>query len=290
MDWGTHVVLAAKILGICGLNKGGAIYSNLPAIDSKPPEYHRVYAHILENQPEILDASLEVFSTKAMAERDFDKLNQDFAARIAEFQGKMDEATTSDDRNHWRRRVYAYQRILEEAPAFSRLLDDAGTLLGDDDVTQVTQDKLSAGVSLITHIFFDTFNNPVQAFIPYSSLVSAQWDFWDQIDYLKFRQEFYNSENINAFRKTLSNDDIWNIKLKPAALIKAMIIRIGEQGRPAIPYEAIDWTIRKFLRYMDIDDYQRVDKELKFLVRLEHKIIDVITSRFQKEAETDDFS
>ena len=60
MDWRTHVVLSAKLLQSCDLDKGAAIYSNLPAIDSKPAHYHRVYAHIMENQPSILDVGMEI--------------------------------------------------------------------------------------------------------------------------------------------------------------------------------------------------------------------------------------
>lgn len=165
------------------------------------------------------------------------------------------------------------------------MTDQASTSLNDKDVADLSTDKLSAGVSLITHIFFDTFNNPVQAFLPYSSVASGHWDLWDQIDYLNFRTEFYSEGNIESFRKEIANDTIWDVRPKPEALLKAMIIRVGEQGRPAIAYEAIDWVIRKFLRYMDINEYQRVDREIKFLRSLEQKIIEAIKTRFPKEIE-----
>lgn len=64
MDWGTHVVLAPKLLESCGLDKGTAIYSSLPTIDSKPARYHRVYAHILENRPSTLDVASETFDSE----------------------------------------------------------------------------------------------------------------------------------------------------------------------------------------------------------------------------------
>ena len=285
MDWGTHVILASKILGICGLEKGAAIYSNLPAIDSKPPEYHRVYAHILESQPDILDAALVILGSKAAQDRDFQELSQIADSRISEYQRELERASTSTEIRDCERKIYAYSRIVEEAPSFIDLADKARSLLNDEEVGSVSQDKMSAGVSLITHIFFDTFNNPVQAFLPYSSIASAQWDLWDEIDYLRFREEFYKEKNITMFRREIANDDIWNVKLKPEALIKAAIIRVGEQGRPSIPYEAIDWVIRKFMRYMDIDEYQRVDREIKFLRLLEQKIIESIKTRFPKEPE-----
>lgn len=285
MDWGTHVVLAYKILEVSGLEKGGAIHSNLPVIDSKPPEFHRVYAHIAENMPTILDAALDIFGSKPAQEGNFPELDHLFHGKISDLKRQLGQAEASK-RRELERRIYAYTRIIEEAPTFLRLTKQASSLVGDDEVANLSYHKLSAGVSLITHLYFDTFNNPVQFFIPHSALASAHWDLWEQIDYLKFREEFYKEQNIIQFRKQIASDGIWDIKLKPEALLKAMIIRVGEQGRPAIPYEATDWVIRKFLRYMDINEYQRVDQEIKFLRRLESKIGDIIRAGFPKGEET----
>src|SRR3990167_6062281 len=52
MDWGTHMVLAARLLDSSGLDVGAAMYSVIPVIDQKPAHFHRVYAHILENRSE----------------------------------------------------------------------------------------------------------------------------------------------------------------------------------------------------------------------------------------------
>lgn len=64
MDWETHIVLAAKLRQSCGLDKGAAIYSNLPTIDTNPAHYHQVYAHILENLPSIPDVAMEIFGSE----------------------------------------------------------------------------------------------------------------------------------------------------------------------------------------------------------------------------------
>lgn len=247
MDWGTHIVLSAKLLESCGLDKGAAIYSDLPAIDIKPAHYHRVYAHILENLPGILNAALDIFG--------------------------------GNDANQ---EEYAYTRIREEEKTFRELARKAGELLNDDSLTKISTDKMSAGVSLISHIYFDTFNNPVQVFLPHSSKCSAQWSFWDDIDYMKFRSEFYSDENITEFRQEIAQSEVWNVKLSGPALIKAMIIRIGEMAEPAIDYIVIDNAVRKFLRYMDVNDYQHIDTELAFCLRLEGAIIESIETKFGK--------
>ena len=285
MDWGTHVVLAYKILEATGLEKGGAIHSNLPVIDSKPPEFHRVYAHIAENMPPILNAAMDIFGSKPAREGNTTELESLYHGKISKLNSQLEQAPDST-RRELEQKIYAYTRIVEEAPTFLKLTRQASSLVGDEEVTKLSVDKLSSGVSLITHLYFDTFNNPVQFFIPYSALPSAHWDLWEQIDYLKYREEFYKEKNINEFRKRIASDGIWNVKLKPEALLKAMIIRVGEQGRPAIPYEAIDGVIRSFLRYMGIEEYQRVDDEIAFLRKLENKIKDIISESFPKEEET----
>lgn len=243
MDWGTHLVLAKELLEVCNLEKGAAIHSNLPAIDSKPPEFHRVYAHIIENMPPLLDASLAIFGN----------------------------GTIKDD--------YVHNRILDEKAKFLELQVE---MLGIPE-NDVGVDKLSAAVSLISHIFFDTFNNPVQAFLPYSSLASGQWELWESIDYMAFRKEFYKDTNIREFRQYIATTSCYlrpARDLNPEAMIKAMIVRIAEQGSPPVLYEATDWVIRKFLRYLGVEGYQRVDKELEFLKGVEALIKEYILKEY----------
>jgi len=266
MDWQTHIILAAKLLKACGCDEGAAIYSNLPALDSEPAHFHRVYAHIIENLPKILDTAIEIFSGTNM----------------------------NADKNS-----YEYKRIKDLEEEFRRLLVVGNDILENNKIIEVTNDKLSAALSLISHIYFDTFNNPVQAFIPNSSICSGQWEFWDNIDYLKFRGEFYSEPIIVPFRKKIANSPVWiekpdpnvfpkeirgrfieedtlNKPFNPKAMIKAMIIRIGEMAKPAINYEKIDYSLRKFLRYLEIDEYLRIDREIEFLRRLEKEMARII--------------
>ena len=103
-----------------------------------------------------------------------------------------------------------------------------------------------------------------------------------KIDYMKFRGDFYKPENIVPFRKEVAKSKVWNVTLKPEALMKAMIIRLGEMGQPAIPYEVVDMGLRDFLRYMNVNEYQRADAELKFLHDLEDEISNIIYRKFAR--------
>jgi hypothetical protein len=288
MDWGTHVVLAAKLLKSCGLDTGAAIYSVIPVIDKEPAHFHRVYAHILENQPSMLDAALEVFGSREIRERNMDALKASTKKKIDDMNKKIAKLppVADEERRSMEKLAYAYDRITAEAPAFLKHAEDARELVGDPKVSVISKDKMSAGVSLISHTFFDTWNNPVQVFLPFSSLCSAQWAFWDNIDYLRFRGDFYKPTAIVPFRREIAANPIWNTKLKPEAIIKATIIRLGEMGKPAIPYEVIDVGIRNFMRYMDINEYQRVDNEITFLRQLEEIVTSTITREFRLKAKT----
>ena len=208
--------------------------------------------------------------------------NKYISEKTAQLEKEFDATPASDAKKRMmlEKKIYAFKRIGEETPGFLKLLDDARDLVGDERVTQISTDKLSAAVSLLSHTFFDTYNNPVQIFLPTCSLCSAQWDFWSKIDYMKFRGDFYKPENIVPFRKEIAKSKVWNTTLKPEALMKAMIIRLGEMGQPAIPYETVDMGVRDFLRYMNIDEYQRADEEIKFLRDLEDEIAAIIYKKF----------
>lgn len=288
MDWGTHVVLAAKLLKSCGLDTGAAIYSVIPVIDKEPAHFHRVYAHILENQPSMLDAALEIFGSKEVRDRDMEALKARTKKKVDEMNKKIAglPASADEERRALEKLAYAYERITAETPAFLKHAEEATELVGDPKVSIISSDKMSAGVSLISHTFFDTWNNPVQVFLPFSSLCSAQWAFWDNIDYLRFRGDFYKPATIVPFRKEIAAHPIWNTKLKPEALIKATIIRLGEVCKPAIPYEVVDIGIRNFMRYMDINEYQRVDNEIAFLRKLEDIITATITREFGRKTKS----
>lgn len=284
MDWGTHMVLAAKLLESSKLDVGAAIYSVIPVIDQKPAHFHRVYAHILENQPDFLDVTLELFNRPEITKRDFKALEQFISSKVGLLEKEFNQTPANDavKKGGIEKKIYAFQRIGEEIPGFIKLLDDARDVVGDERVSKISTDKLSAAVSLLSHTFFDTYNNPVQIFLPTCSLCSAQWDFWSKIDYMKFRGDFYKPESIIPFRKEIAKSPVWKAVLKPEALMKAMIIRLGEMGQPAIPYEIVDMGVRDFLRYMNVDEYQRADAELKFLHDLENEISSIIYKKFSR--------
>ena len=264
MDNQTHILLATKILEICGCDKGAAIYSALPAIDREPDYFKGVYAHSIKTQPRILDSAIEIFTGK-----------------------KTRAAKTS----------YEYKRIKEGENEFRSLLSKSKDILKSNEIIKISDDKTSAALSLISHLYFDTFIQPVQFFSPDSSICSGQWDFWNNINFLNLKEGFNKKEIIFSFREKMLESDIWkktkfkpddfpfivkkrllkekafDKNLNPESMIKAMIVRMGELGGLSINYEIVDFSIREFFTYLATKKYLRIDREVKFLKRLEKDMI-----------------
>lgn len=243
MDHLTHIVMSYKLLQSCGCDEGAAIHSLLPVLDREPAHFHRVYGHIISNFPRILTTAIHVFADNSVS---------------------VDKGS------------YEYKRISKDKEYFLSLVKKASAIIKDDSILNPSSEKLDGGISLLSHIYFDTYNNPVQAFLPDSVYSSGQWDFWRNVGYLTFRTKFYRDDVISAFWKGLSNDKVWNVKVDPYTLVKAMIIRLGDLSLPGVKYEVVDWKIREYLRFLGLDEYKRPDRELRFCKNLEKRITALI--------------
>lgn len=263
MDHITHISMAYRILEVCDLDKAATIYSLLPAIDRIPDHYHRLYAHIIDNFPCTLVSALQVY-----ADHKVDRFWR--FERGGYYQEKIDEQS------------YTFQRVKEDKDYFMKIVKSVTPLIGEYSSLPPSQDIESAAIALLSHIYFDTFNNPVQAFLPDSVCASGQWDFWSNVGYMNFRERFYNENIIQDFRKQLFENQIWNTKLDPFTLIKSILIRMGDLSRPGIEYEVVDNKIRDFLRLLDCNEYLRPDRELKFCKTLEKTIEQLIIGCINK--------
>ena len=136
--------------------------------------------------------------------------------------------------------------------------------------------------------------------MPHSSICSGHWDFWDKINYLELTKKIHQKETTKLLCKKLLESNIWKTKFHPndfpeivkrrlikeklldkklnaEAMIKAIIIRIGEMAKPSINYEIIDFSIRSFFTYLGVKQYMRVDREILFLRRFEEEFKKILT-------------
>jgi len=305
MDWGTHLILAGKLLKSCGLPMGGCLYSELPAVDIEPLAFHRQYGHILANETLLIDAATEIYAMTEFKARDFPALKKKTDEKLAALKKKQARVEAGEaskaERKLARDRAYFYGRVAGTAEEFvKRELKEAVNILGKE-AGEVSTDKLTAAVSMASHTYFDTFNNPVSVFYPYAPNYAAHWSFWEEIDYLDFKETFYNPDNITKFREHIRDSSVWKADVdhtierdpvirgriekeigkpyNPVGIIKAMIERLGDLA-PAISYEAVDKTLRDFLGYLDCKEIVHCDRERLFLLNIEREIKRVIYEKY----------
>jgi hypothetical protein len=149
-------------------------------------------------------------------------------------------------------------------------------------------------------IYLDTFIEPTQFFLPHSSQCSGHWEFWDKTDYFGLLNKVQAGKTVRYLEQKIAKSKVWTTKITPdafpeivkrrlikeksfdkkldaPALLKAMIIRMGELAKP-INYEVVDFVIRSFFTYLGVKKYLRVDREIEFLRRLEKEMIEILES------------
>ncbi len=262
MDELTKAVLSAKILEICDCDINSAIYSFIPLEN----ENAKLYTHSLHNLPQNLDSAIEIFT------------------------GEKTQAA---------RNSISYSTIKEGQEKSLKLLNETLEFVGYKGQKKIGKQKIHAALGCISHIYLDTFAAPVQFFLPHSPACSGKWDFWDNIDFFSFQESLQDRQFNFSVREKLAESRVWDIKLNlsefpfivqrrlirekslnkkfaPEAMIKAMIIRLGEMGRPFINYEVIDFSIREFFTYLGAKKYLRVDREMEFLKKLDNEIMRIL--------------
>lgn len=251
----THYVnFAEMILKSCNCDSDTAIFSTLPSIDFFMKETERnLYTHGISIAPSLLNSAKDVFSSTNT------KITKSLPEYIAMKKNKIEFLNSVSKQS----------------------LNPLG-------FSSISNDEISEILSILTHIYLDSFFIPIHGFLPNASLCCGQWSLWDNIDYLKLR---YYSQDRNFLRNiclSMNKSVVWNIKLKAddfplivrrrlmrenlldkpldsAAMIKAIVIRLGELCRPNISYEVLDYSIREIFTYLKFNRYLRSDRELLFL-------------------------
>ncbi len=251
-------ILSIKLLESCGCNINSAFYCLIPNMD----ETIRLHTQNLHDLPRLLDSSMEIFLGKN--------------TRVA-------------------KNTVCYLILKKNQEKYIKLFNNTCEFAGYGGQKSIGQNKIEAALGYISGIYFNTYLTPIQFFLPHSSVCSGRWEFWDSTDFFSFEEKLQNKEFIFAFRDKIMENKTWDLKfdldmfpeivrrrlikeeplnkkLNPASVIKAIIIRMGEMGRPFINYEVIDFSIRELFTYLGEKKYLRVDREIEFLRKLDNEI------------------
>ena len=211
MDSLTHVYFAWRLAEVSGTDKASAYAALFPQIDRNPPYFHRLYAHNF-----------------ALA-RDLTKIGQEVMAS-----GKIPARF---------RENYAWKRFLQERPRILAYREKFSVASGLPLPAPGT-DALSGAIAYLSHIYFDTYNNPVQAFLPEVVHSCAQVGLWKALNPVAFRLSLYESDNIEAFRKRLYFGSLWETRLEPHALAYALIAQTAATCFVDVPSRLVKKTYR----------------------------------------------
>jgi len=167
--------------------QSAAVGALFPQIDRQPATLHRNFAHHVSKTGELVEDGLRIVL-------------------------RSGDADTSK---------YTEKRFAEEK---HRILEyfSGNSLRPDlnDDVRDATR------MAFVSHLYLDTFNQPVQAFTPFKSNCAGQFELWDRIG--DFRYPLYVAGRVEALRKDWLKSSIWTKQFHSNEIMQAMIMRLAD--------------------------------------------------------------
>lgn len=255
MDSLSHIYFADRLLVATKQERGAAICALLPQVDRGPAYLHRMYAHPFSQVRRILDEGLATLYDRSTSTDDSRWAGSDFQDRPA-LAG------------------YVHERVLAERPRMRSFERQYEVAEGVAIAGVAVPSALSATLAYVSHTYQDVFNNPMQAFLPYSSYPCGAWDLWEELGAIEFRTHLYEPTAIEAFRSDFFSGTFWNTELEAISLIEAMVHRTAVYCvKPAMAS-----TIGKCIASLGLGRAADQDREsaIEFLLAHETKLIDAM--------------
>jgi hypothetical protein len=201
MDSLTHMHLAVALTDQLAVPREMSIACLFPQIDRTPPTLHRMYAHNVFFLERLTALGLEVLFGYA-APKDLPS------------------------------RKYERDRFAAERPRFFEYLAGIGAR---SEASVDSQLMSAAKVCYLSHLYLDTFNQPVQAFAPQSQFCSGQWKLWSAIG--EFRHALYVEKKVDGLRAELFRENFLGAPKTHSAdaLAMAMCLRLCRLGDGKLP-------------------------------------------------------
>jgi hypothetical protein len=199
MDSRTHVELSRRLVAAAGGPEGAAIAALFPQVDRHPPTLHRLHAHNVHRARPIVRLGLALLSG-----------------------GRPPEQADP----------YERERFESEAPRFKDYLREP---LGAAPPAEGPEATEAALMAFVSHLYLDTFNQPVQPFAPTSVYCAGQWELWQALG--DFRKRLYTTGLIDSLRDRLFAEGVWADLggLSAPALTEGMLVRLCALSRGDLP-------------------------------------------------------
>lgn len=282
MNHSRHIAFSKHILRCCGLDERASYFANLPAFISTSHTYTDKFTHSLSHLPEMLEVMGHVFSLLEKQGQNIERVAPLFEPTIQVIKEDLKKSSNAMEYYYYNKKLFFYEQILSNHHGILKQCDQ----LGEKSISPFSsfhQDNLEAlFLSFLSYIYFDLWISPRQLFFPRSAFSSGSWKLWEQIDYFRLAQCFcQNNSKENLHEDSLQQRQC-NEKLIGPAMIKAMIVRMGEKGSPTIQYSIIDWNIRIFFRFLGIEGYKKFDTEMEYLLQYESDLQESLKNQFGK--------
>lgn len=208
MDSATHVLLGRALLKTASAQEAALPFSLFPQIDRSPACFHRMYAHPFAQFADMRQAANGSYWSESEADDE--------------------DAEQTEAQRYFRR------RLLEDR---ARIATHVAVVGGP---TEAPSDALSCAIAFASHAYQDVFNNPIQAFLPFSSYPCATWDLWNEIDGIEFRRVLYLEGAVEELRIELFSAPEWNTLIPGEDLGEALVRRTAAYSAVALGEEVIE--------------------------------------------------
>lgn len=210
MDSKTHVEYALRLIrpfaSEATSNQAAAFASLFPQIDRTPATLHRNYAHQVIKTKPLVKVGYEVLTKKNGEISSYDVKR--FQAEAIRIRNYLPHVTINED------------------------------CLDHEDFVK------AANLSFLSHLHLDTFNQPVQAFVPFESYCSGQWELWNKIG--DFRYPLYVQGRVEELRYEWLESRMWKESFDLSILTAALLQRLSDLSLKAIDPKTLDLAFDHF--------------------------------------------
>lgn len=241
MDSTSHVYFAYRLHQVTKTQTHALVCSLFPQVDREPPYFHRLYAHSVAQIPILGPLGTDIVWNRESAP----------------------PATT-----------HIHERFYGETERFMSYLKRTSEVFSLPEMPSTPPDYLSVVMSYLSHIYLDTFNNPVQAFTPNTAHVCCQMDLWQQLDPIAFRVNLYAPSTIARFHEAMFIDGEWDLTIEPHAIVYALLQKTADTCMVSIDDELVTRAYQH-LNIGDLPTQEERSVALDFIQTLEEKIIDL---------------
>jgi hypothetical protein len=242
MDSVSHVYFAYRLHQVSKTQTQALACSLFPQVDRQPPYFHRLYAHSIAQIPILGPLGVDI-------------------------------VWNNDSENISRNpKTHVHARFIEEKGRFLSYLQRVSETLSIPPFSSHPPDYLSMVMSYLSHLYLDTFNNPLQPFTPNTPHICCQMSLWKQLNPIVFRVNLYAPSTIARFHKEMFLEGEWNQTIEPHALVHALLQKTAD----TCMFPLDEDLVTRAYQHLNIGDLPTVEERsvaLDFLEGLEQQII-----------------